>query len=258
MPVFLDAEQVYANFQRELPEGAYAAGEYPRWLHTSSLYAKSVVLKSVYQNQALIYKNMFPQDSEEQIEDWAVKAFGKKFPANTTITDQQNAIIAQIRSQPNITKWNLLTKIVSLLPPGTFAQVYFSCNQTPPIDSLTGVDLSDWCTFIQNLHWRLGVDRLGVNTYLGIYPYLDVVNRQIAAYMYKIRIFAAIDADTLLAIDTAATQAEPARSTHTIDTNQNPADFGLVTTVNNVNQFSLVDCICVDESQTTGYRGLTQ
>lgn len=257
MPTFLDAEQVYRIFQRELPEGVYADSEYPLHLTTASIYAKSVTVRSAYQNLEKIYNNLFPQTSDEKIDDWTVKAFGAKFPAGTTLTDKQNAIIAQIRSQPDITKWNLLKKIVSFLPEGIFAQVYFTCDQTPPVDSLVDIDFTTWCDFIQNLHWRLGVDKLGVSTYLGIYPYLDVVNRQLAAFGYKIRIFENASADVLFAIDAAATATEPARSAHTIDNNQVLTDFGLVNTVNNVDQFSLVDCICTDQSQTTGYRGLT-
>jgi hypothetical protein len=256
MAIYLTADQLYRLFQRELPEGAYADGEYPKWLTTSSVYAKAKTFKDTYDNMALIANNNFPQTAEEKIDDWAVKTFGAKFAGGTTLSAQREAIIAKIRSQPDLTKWNLLTKIVSFLAPGTFAQIFFDCNVTPPVDSLVDVDFSDWCNFVQNLHWRLGVDRLGASTFLGIYPYLDVVNRQAAAFMYKIRIFAPITDAVLNSIDLTASVAEPARSAHTIDTNQVLADFGLVTTVNNVDQFSLVDCICTDPTQTTGYRGL--
>lgn len=275
MAIFLNADQVYRLFQRELPEGAYSDVEYSKALTTSSVYAKAVTFKQFYDNMALVYANMFPQSSEDKIDDWVTKAFNVKFPAGTTLTAKRDAVVAKIRSQPNLTNWQILTSMAGFLPEGTYVQVHSDCGfgdgwplgarklgtntrlGINGIDSLVDIDFTDWCNFLTNLEWRLGRGKLGVTTHLSKYDFSDIVRRQRNAFSYEIRVFAPITMELKQSMDLEASRIEPARSGHIIRDNLNLIDFGLVNTVNNVGQFDLVDCITRDITQTTGYKGLT-
>jgi hypothetical protein len=275
MAIFLNADQIYRTFQRELPEGVYPDVEYSKSFSTASVYAKSAVLKDFYDNMKVIYTNMFPQDADEQIDDWVIKAFGSKFPAGTTLTAKRDAVIAKIRSQPNLTNWQILTAMAGFLPEGTYVQVHSDCGfgagwplgarmlgkdtrlGINGIDTIKDVDFSQWCDFLAGLEWRLGRGHLGVTTHLGGFLFSDINRRQKNAFGYEIRVFAPITMETKQAMDLEAARIEPARSGHIIRDNLNLIDFGLVNTVNNVGQFDLVDCITRDSTQTTGYKGLT-
>jgi len=277
MATFLNTDQIYKLLNRELPPDAYPNTQsYPDYYSSSSIYAKAYVMNQLYCNMSKVYDNIFPQTANDQIDDWVQKCFGKLFPGNTTLTQKRNAVINKIRSKPNLTQWQLLTGVVGLLPPGTFAQIWARNNVFPGwklgeqalgtdtwlngdhYDTLSGVDISTWYTFVANLQWRLGQGLLGTSSKLGKYAYADVMRRANNAFGYEVRIFGlSLSTELYQTIDEQLSQAEPARSAHLIRDNLNLSDFGLVNTVNNVDQFSNVNCITVDQSQTTGYRGLT-
>lgn len=277
MAKFLNADQIYQLFQRELPEGAYTDVEYSEGLSTSSIYAKAINFEKTYKNMNVIYKNMFPQTSDDQIDSWVIKCFGSPFPGGTTLSEKRNAVLAKLRQQPNLTKWQILTTMAGFLPEGTYVQVFSNCDfgtgwplgarqlgrdtrlGTNNTDSIAGIDFNQWCDFVSGLQWRLARGKLGSTTKLSKYSFTDIMRRQNNAFSYEIRVFETVlSMELKQTMDLEASKIEPARSGHIIRDNLVLADFGLVNTVNNVSQFDLVDCITRDESQTTGYKGLTQ
>lgn len=277
MAKFLNADESYQLFQRELPEGAYASVEYSKALSTSSVYAKAVTIAAAYSNLKVIYDNMFPQSSVDKIDDWVLKCFGSPFPGGTPVSVKQQSVVAKLRQQPNLSLWQILTTIVGLVPAGTYVQIvtYRALNVGWPLgkgklgrdtylspngnDTLAGFNYDNWNNFIATIEWRLGRGKLGTTTHLAKYSGADIARRQHNAYGYEIRIFGiTLSAALRQSIDKQASMIEPARSSHIIRDGLNLADFGLVNTVNNVGQFDLVNCIAADVTQTTGYIGLTQ
>lgn len=276
MALFLTAQQLYKLFNRELPPNSYATGEYSQSESGASIYAKARVLEKYYKNLGRIWANLFPQSADEQIDDWVTKCFGQLFPGGTTLTYKQQACIQQIRSQPNLTLWQILTNVAQLVPYGTYVQIWPRNTVNPgwqlgvsklgtstylsgaDTDSLSGYDFANWGNDLPNFQWRLGQGKLGTSTALGKYLYTDIVRRQLNAYAYEVRIFGlTLSASLYSQIDTKLNQSEPARSLHLIRDNLNLADFGLTVPVANVGQFSLVNCITRDQTQSTGYSGLT-
>lgn len=278
MPKFLSAYEVYRVIQRELPEGAYPDGPASAFFSTADSYASGQAVATLYDNLARIYANNFPQTADERIDDWVFKVFGFYLPAGTTLGDKRQRVIDKIRKQPTISLWEILKLVAQSVPRGTFVQVaeyqcgaaqgwklgvsllgattYLNFNNT--YQQLNLPPGTDWCGFVRNQHWRLGRDALGVNTFLSKYTQEQIYQPQAKAYGYEIRIFDyVLPPEQLMQLDFEVKAAEPARSYHVFRQGLQLVDFGLVRTVNNVDQFSGVTCIAVDDSQTTGFIGKT-
>jgi hypothetical protein len=118
---------------------------------------------------------------------------------------------------------------------------------------------TEWCPFISNLHWRLGVDELGVETFLSDIAYTDIAAFQAEAFQYSVLIFnkgqPQLSPDTIAALDSDLSKNEPARSAHVIQQNLDITTSGLDTVVPNLTQADDVDCAEVDPTSTTGYTG---
>lgn len=273
MPQFLTAQQIYRVFQRELPEGAYPDGSPSGFYSTASIYSKAELAASGYQNLSRIYENFFPQTADEKIDDWVFKAFGYYFPQSITLQEKRDRVIAKLRKQPQINLWEILTIVASYVPEGTYVQIYAPCGDHKfwtlgvsllGIDTVLAgltiedldVDPADWCEYVQNLHWRLGDDALGYNTYLAYPNWPTVAQVQANAYQYEIRIFGytmpATDVENMRK-DVQA--AEPARSSFVLNQNLDINDYGLTVVVNDADEESGVDTITRDPSSQTGYTG---
>lgn len=284
MAKFLSAKTLYKLIERELPEGVYAdSGTPSAYFTTSSVYAKAKVLETVYTNLSRIYDNYWPQFTDERIDDWEIKVFGEISNAGLSLDQRRIKVINKIRKKPTLALWEILTLVASYVPQGKFVQVIeWGCsgsgggggqwtlgvsrfgvdtalgwsgqrNRQPTIAAING----DFCAGVIADGWRFNASHLGTQTKLsGMNSWQTISSAQRRAYTYEVRIFdyTLSDADTAK-LERDLQQFEPARSGHIIRQNLQLADFGLLFTVNNVDQFSGVNCITVDPSQTTGYSG---
>lgn len=276
MPRFLTREELYRLLQRELPEGLYADGPPSAFFTTSSIDSKAGTLETAYDNLERIYENYFPQTADEKIKDWIDKAFiGVSFEDAVTLQDKRNRVIAKLRKKPTLALWEVLTLIAGYLPPGKYVQIVENCSAsgswvlgesmlglttvlglTPTLASL-GIIGEDWCEFVSaHRGWVLGQSELGVDTDLAEIGFLEVIQPQIQAYGYEIRIFeTAVTGTSFDQMERQIKETEPARSVHLIRQNLSLADFGLNNVVIGVDEFDLVSCITIDPASETGYSG---
>jgi hypothetical protein len=276
MPKYLSAEECYRLLQRELPEGVYADGAPSGFYSTADMFSTASGIAKLYENMERIYENFFPQTADEKIVDWEVKVFGVQLDSSLSLTERRGRVINKLRSRPTLALWEILTLVAGFVPAGTFVQVIeWGCHP-----SVTGWKLgvsklgletalgnqgdvlflgngNDICEKMSSTGWRLGQRRLGIDTTLGIDGYyLDLSYAQIRAYTYEVRIFGyTLPANTRIQLEAELSKREPARSGHVIFENLSLTTYGLTVPVSNVDQFSLVDCITRDDTQTTGYKG---
>jgi len=278
MPKFLNVDELYRVLQRELPEGVYPDGKPDRFYSTASIYSKAQLLANGYTNMSRIYANYFPADADEKIDDWVVKAFGSKFNDSVTLAEKQSRVIEKIRKQPRISLWEILTLVSGYIPEGKYVQIleYGKLDLHPwrlgvsllgqntflyfvPAFDQVGVPALEFCEYVSNLHWRLGGDRLGVNTTLFGGDQQLITKAQLDAYAYEIRIFDyEVTGLDLQNMEKEIQAAQPARSGYILRQNLNLNDFGLTVPVTDVNEFDLVNCITRNALATTGYDGLTE
>lgn len=269
MPKFLSQQETYRLIQRELPEDVYPDGSPSGSFSTASVYAKSKVIASVYANLARIYDNYFPQTALERLDDWEVTVFGQVQQAIDT-QDRRDLILAKLRSQPDITLWQVLTLVAGYVPQGTFVQIVELSNYGWRLGvSRLGLDTQlnmsrgyaapygDECGAGNLAGWKLGVSLLGDNTELAqTGHYQNIALAQVQAYAYIIRIFDyEVTGDVYERMVREIKKAEPARSGHFIQQNQSLAAYNLIVPVTDVTQFDLVNCITRDTASTTGYSG---
>lgn len=278
MPQFLTTQQIYRMLQRELPAGVYPDGAPSSFFSTASVWSKADLASTGYANLQRIYDNYFPQFADEKIEDWEVKAFGRKFNASVSLAQRRARVIEKIRKQPTITKWEILKLVAGYLPEGKYVQIFENCSRMlepwqlgvsllgldtylffVSAGSQLGIPADEWCDYISGLHWYLGQDALGVDTFLFGGDQSLIQEAQSDAYGYTIRIFdfalAGLDLENMQSDIRAA---EPARTSFILNQNQVLTDYNLTVPVTNVDEFSLVDCITRDSSSSTGYSGLKE
>lgn len=272
MPRFLSRQEVYRLLQRELPEDVYADGAPSAHFTTAENDSVAQTIAVAYSNAERIYENFFPLTADEKIADWERAVFDKIADAASALEDRRAKVVGQLRKQPSIDEWQLLTLVASYLPEGKFVQIVqwaksgwklgvsrFGINARLGFgrrDLLPEIE-EDLATAILDQGWKLGSSRLGVDTRLGgKYSYLLRSSVQLKAYTYEIRIFDY----TVPSVDLAnlvpdLREAEPARSRRIIRQNLDLDQFGLTETVENVGQFSGVNCITRDNASSTGYSG---
>lgn len=276
MALFLTREQIYRILQRELPDGAYADGPPSAFFTTADMASVADVAATGYGNLERIYENYFPQTTDEYIGKWIDKMFlGASFEPNVTLDDLRARVIAKVRLQPQINMWQVLKIAASFVPPGTYVQILENCGGkgcwTLGVSRLgrdtflcynfkwymLGIDLNDWCDFLQNGRgWILGVSKLGNTTKLAKFSFLQVLEPQLDAYGYKLRIFDyQVTGNSYTQLLQALNDAEPARSVHIIYQNVSLSGSGYTQVVTNVDEFSLVNMITQDDTSNTGYSG---
>lgn len=266
--------------QRELPQGVYPDGAPSAFFSTADMDSVAKVAASGYSSLSRIYDNYFVATADEKIDDWVLRMFGTLFDPSTPLQTKRDRVLTKIRSQPTLNRWQIMTIVAKYLPEGKFVQVYHACGNEPGNQpfwllgvSLLGIDtrlagltadeigitednILNWCKFISTLHWRLGEDGLGENTYLSYINWIDLASFMATAFQYEIRIYDyTLPANDLAALEVELQNNEPARSAHIIKQNQDLATSGLNTIVPNATQFSGVDCIDNDSTSTTGYTG---
>lgn len=276
MAKFLSRQELYRVLQRELPENAYPDGAPSAYFSTADSDATAEVAATAYGNLERIYENYFPQTADEKISDWIDKMFvGVSFDDSVTLQDKRDRVIAKVRKRPTIALWEVLKIVASYAPEGKYVQVSENCGASGNWElgvSMLGVttilgynhkfeDLNvssdDWCAFIADRGWVLGVSELGIDTELADPDYLSVIEPQLKAFGYEVRMFDfAVTGTSYDQLLRNLNETEPARSVHQVRQNLNLADFGLVNPVTDVDEFSLVDCIKIDPTSLTGYSGL--
>lgn len=280
MAIFLTRQQLYRVFQRELPEGVYPDGAPSGFFSTASVDAKSEVMAQLYTNLATIYRNYYPQDTtdEDVMNDFVKAYFGRLFDSSYDIEMKRSKVIEKARKQPNISKWEIQKIVASYLPEGFYVGIVeYGCRTkvawelgisklgketflgiTHPFDDL-GIPADEWCAYLSNLHWRLGGDKLGLNTTLFSGNLAKIQKAQLDAYGYEIRIYEMeLTGLQLVNMRSEVRAAEPARASSILIQNKSLAGDGLVVTVDNVDEFDLIDTITRDSTSTTGYKGIKE
>lgn len=277
MAKFLSRQTIYRILARELPDDVFPDGQPSAYFHTADMDSIADIVCTGYANLQRIYDNYFPQYTDEFIDKWIDKMFvGVSFDTSVTLQEKRDRVIAKIRKQPTITLWEVLKIVASYVPPGKYVGISeYSCANSFwtfdvskfGVNTMLGFDhtfadlnvnSADWCDFVANRGWKLSESHLDVSTIFDQVGYLDVIEPQIAAFGYEIRIFDyAVTGTSYTQMVKTIDEAEPARSVHFIKQNLNLSDYGLINTVTNVDQFSLVNVITIDPSSTTGYSGIT-
>lgn len=274
MPKFLDQNEVYRILQRELPEDVYADGPPSAFFTTADMYATASGIASLYTRMGRVYENFWPSTADELIDQWEVFVFGS-VQSGLSLAERRNRVINQLKSQPTLALWEMLTAVANFVPPGTFVQVVeFNCKDSAygwklgvsRLGSETalgwgytkiGPDGADLCAFVIGDGWRLGNSQLGSGTRLGgSISYKDLSEAQLRAYGYEVRIFGyTLSASERVNLSLLMKRKEPARSAGLIRDGLSLTDYNLTVAVANVDQFDGIDCVAVDATQTTGYAG---
>ncbi len=230
MAIFLDAQKNYRTLQRELPEGVYADGAPSGFFTTASVYAKSVVLESLYTNMEVIYNNMFPQTADEKQLDWERKAFGKTLDPALSLADRQALVLAKLKAKGGLSRDDMKGVVYSV------------------IGADKDIEIASWgCS---DGGWIIGDSELDISTILNGARQMDVTQflfpggdlcstnhaqfgktdaewaiMQEGAYTYEVKIFSyTLTAEQRIELDEALSAAEPARSQHVITDGLDPAD----------------------------------
>jgi hypothetical protein len=291
--LFLDAPTLYRVIQRELPTGdpagrAYPDGSASAYFSTADSYATAQSLEDVYDSASGTYNQMFPASATYRIDDWVQAVFGLMFDSTVSLDTKRGRVLSKLQKIGSLSNWALLTLALTYVPVGTPVRIYHRCPspggdygwqlgisllgsntylgaKTPaqigiPANVINNL-ATQWCPFISNLHWRLGADELGVETFLSSIAYLDLAAFQAQAFQYQIQIFnqgqPQLSSETIQALDMDLLANEPARSGHIIVQNLNAAAMGLTVPVPNLTQLDDIDCAYVDPTSTTNYTGLT-
>lgn len=283
--LFLDRNTLYRVIQRELPPGAYPDGPATGFFSTADSMATAICIESVYTAMSGTYNQMFPASSDYRIDDWCVAVFGQKFDATVSLLTKQQRVLAKLQKIGSLSNWALLTLALNYVPSGTFVRIFHQCanpgggygwllgtsllGSSTYLASKTGAQIgipasvlnnmaANWCPFISNLHWRLGADELGSETFLSPIAYVDIAAFQAQAFQYQVQIFNAgnpLSSETLADLNNDLSANEPARSGHVIVQGLDINSSGLNTVVPNLTQADDVDCAELDPTSTTGYTG---
>jgi hypothetical protein len=232
MAKFLSTDEIYRMWQRELPEGVYFDGSATGSFSTASVRAKSMLLKTAYDNMARVYDNQYPQLADERIFDWELYAFGRYLPGSLTLAERRTKILDRFRLRPGITTSDMKAVVLSIIGQDKTVEIRpWGCDG--------GV-------------WLLGISQLGIDTYLagarlvditpGVFPGLDLCDLsddtdpilssdfylaelQETAYTYEVCIFGyTLTDDERNLMDAELKKYEPARAAHVITDNLDPAD----------------------------------
>lgn len=276
MAKFLNREELYRVVQRELPEFAYPDGPPAAFFSTADSDATADVAATAYGKLERIYQNYFPQTTDERVGDWIKKMFvGVSFDTGVTLQDKRDRIIAKVRKQPTIALWEVLKILASYAPEGKYVQISENCGASGSwelgasmlgVTTILGYDhkfadlgisVDDWCDLVSSTRWVLGSSELGVDTLLADPDYLSIIEPQLNAYGYEVRMFEfSVTGTSYDQLIRNLNETEPARSVHIVRQNLSPSDYGLVNPVTDVDEFSLVNCIKIDPTSQTGYSGL--
>lgn len=284
MPTFLTQTQVYDIINRELPEGLFAYSPSPNKFYiTSELDSYAKTIADTYSTMQNIYKNMFITTADDKLVDFELMYFNRRSAGDLTNDERRARILAKIRSQAFVSIWDILTFVCSYVPIGTYVQILESGNPYGVGSWLVGYseigmntilgDASPQSLIGENadLVWTRGwVYGDPLPSGVSADPLITqaaVTSMRNTAYSYEIRIFDyEITGDLLTNFELDLQQIEPARSQHYLYQNLNLSDYYLTIDVNNVDQFTKVlyqgnnihvDCIALDDTQLTGYKGRT-
>lgn len=274
---FLNANEIYRLFQRELPEGVYPdSGSPSAYFSTASAQAKSITVESLYKNMGRIYDNYFPQTADEKINDWEVTVFGSAINASLPLGARRQKVINKLRSRPTLSRWEMITTVLNYVPVGTFVQIVEYQKTGPDFGWRLGVSklgsetFLGWgtaqvvplggagnCSDLFKGRWVLGKSALGTETILGgPFTYTQFTDAQNRAYGYEVRIFGVtLDSITRANLEADLKSREPARSSHVLLDGLDIVQYNLTVDVGAVDQTSLVNAAKLDNTTSTGYSG---
>jgi hypothetical protein len=215
MPKFLSQAEIYNLLHREAPENVYPEGPRTSTYSNAEWDSTAKVLSQLYLAASGIYKNFFPQHADEQLVDWEVKCFGSANSTGASVQDRIGAILSHLRAQANMSKWDLLTSLCSLVP-----GVFFEIIENYTLQELTSYDCrGENADLIWGRDWTLG-DPLPPNAFAE--PYILASKAQLyelrgRAFGYIVKVYStALTNVQKDSIEKFLTKSEPARSEHSL------------------------------------------
>lgn len=226
MPYFLTQNQVYRILQRELPEDVYPDGQPANFYSTSDMWAIAGVIADAYVNLQDIYLNEFPQYTTDRLADWEIREFGQAQSPTIGTAQRIAALLAKIRSLQGIRVQDMISVAYQVVAPNILVEIQEWGNKT-----------GSWMISYSQLaiETYLAIDNMVTHTGANICPCddgcpepADLADMQEMAYTYAVLIYnqgqAQLTAAQLTQLDILLSAAEPARSTHVIIQNLNPAN----------------------------------
>jgi uncharacterized protein YmfQ (DUF2313 family) len=233
MAKFLTQAEIYALLNRELPENVYYEGPPASSYAGAETHSSAKVLGELYATAGTIYNNMFPTTVAEQLNEWEVKCFGTTDASGKSTAERVGAILALLRSDVNLSTWDLLVGIASIA-----VGVYVEIIQNNELYDRGSYDCrGENADAIWGPGWTLG-DPLPENAFAEDY----ILNSQAQllalrerAFGYIVKIYSTALTDRQKSdIEIFITKSEASRSDHVVQY----IDQILIETVENPTRFS--------------------
>lgn len=233
---FLNVEQVLDILMAELPANVYASDRADdpdfnkRSYSSSELRAHAQVFANLYENLLAINSDKFISTvTLEGLSNWEKELFASAQDSMQPYVVRQQNLLAKYRASGGISLPAIASVVHGILDPvGLAFDILPFCGQSNGM--------------IQGA-WLLGISALGLDTFLALRDPLfgaqqdqtpldcdldyaaagitaqDLLEIQVTAYTYEVKIYGVADAATLALLDQQLTALEPARSTHVITNN---------------------------------------
>lgn len=218
MPKFLSQQEIYRLLQREMPEDVAPDGAPSAFYSTAEMDSVAKVLSTSYQNLSVIYSDNYPQTtSEDRIADWEIKVFGNVKPANLTLQERRDRVLAKLRLPRGLTKTDIEGVVRGVL--GTAADfeiVEWGCEDGSWILDYSELGVG---TILNGTAWTFGIAADLCSKSPSDYGLTadQWAEMQETAYTYEVKIFnQTLTADQYLELDRELLIWEPARSRHVI------------------------------------------
>jgi hypothetical protein len=215
MTKFLSQAEIYNLLHREAPENVYPEGPRTVGYSNAEWDSTACVLAKLYDAASGIYKNFFPQGVLEQLTEWEIKCFGSVNSTGASLENRIGALLSHLRAQANMSKWDLITSLCSMI-----TGVFFEIVESYELQYLATIDCrGSNADLIWGRDWTLG-DPLPIDAYAAAYILASqeelMLLRQ-RGFSYAVYVYSETLTDIQkLSIETFLTKNEPARSTHAI------------------------------------------
>jgi hypothetical protein len=240
MAKFLTRQQLYRLLQRELPEDLYADGAPSQYVSTAEMDSVAGVLASAYQTMERVYQNVFVISADEKLNEFE-NAYFAESTSGLKREERIARILAKIRSTDDISHWQLLTTVGTLLA-GTWVEVL---QRHVRNDETTAMLRGERLDEVWGPGWSSGDPFPG-----GVTGFEELRSSQPTllalrdkAFTYDVLIYSrSINSEVLSLLEKTLREQEPARAAHTV-TLLDPALLDFTDAAPNPTRFSDVSSL---------------